>query len=64
MEIRLGSLLRGAHEAEGTAVIVDVFPCFPTAAVAFSRGAEKIVLVAGVGEALDLDTSVCGGGVL
>lgn len=60
MEIRLGSLLRGAHEAEGTAVIIDVFRCFTTAAVAFSRGAEKIVLVAEVEEALDLKSAGVG----
>ena len=54
MEIRLGSLLRGAQEAEGTAIIVDVFRCFTTAAAAFSRGAEKIIMVAEVEEALDL----------
>lgn len=60
MEIRVGSLLRGAQEAEGTAIIIDVFRCFTTAAVAFSRGAEKIILVAEVEEALDLKASGAG----
>lgn len=54
MEIRLVSLLRGAQEAEGTTIIIDVFRAFTTAAVAFERGAEQIVLVAEVEEALDL----------
>src|SRR5262249_59137705 len=54
MEIRLASLLRGAQEAEGTAIIIDVFRAFTTAAVAFDRGAEQIVLVAEVEEALAL----------
>ena len=54
MEIRMGSLLRGAQEAEGTAIIIDVFRAFTTAAIAFSRGVEKIVLVAEIEEALQL----------
>ena len=54
MEIRIGSLLRGAQEAEGTVIIIDVFRVFTTAAVAFSRGADKIILVAEVDEALEL----------
>lgn len=54
MEIRMGSLLRDARKAQGTAIIIDVFRAFTTAAVAFSRGAEKIVLVAEVEEALEL----------
>src|SRR2546426_1588169 len=54
MEIRLASLLQGAREAAGTTIIIDVFRAFTTAAVAFDRGAEHIVLVAEVEEALDL----------
>ena len=54
MKIRMGSLLEGAQAAEGTAIIIDVFRAFTTAAVAFSRGAEKIILIAEVAEALDL----------
>lgn len=54
MEIRLGSLVRDAREAEGTAVIIDVFRAFTTAAIAFDRGADHIVLVAEVEEALAL----------
>jgi 2-phosphosulfolactate phosphatase len=54
MDIRLGSLLKGAQEAEGTVVIIDVYRAFTTAAAAFLKGAEKIVLVAQVEEALRL----------
>ena len=54
MEIRIDSLYRGADEARGTVVIIDVFRAFTTASVAFSKGAEKIVLVAEVEEALNL----------
>lgn len=54
MEIRLGSLVRGAREAEGTVIIIDVFRAFTTAAIAFDRGADRIVLVAEVEEAMEL----------
>lgn len=54
MEIVVDSLLEGARRAQGCAVIVDVFRAFTTAAVAFSRGAARIVLVAEVDEALEL----------
>ncbi len=54
MEIRIDSLYRGAQEARGTVVIIDVFRAFTTAAVAFSKGAKKIVLVAEVDDALNL----------
>ena len=54
MEIRLGSLVGDAREAEGTVIIIDVFRAFTTAAIAFDRGADRIVLVAEVEEAMDL----------
>ena len=54
MEVRLDSLLRGAQGALGTTIIIDVFRAFTTAAVAFDRGVECIVLVAEVEEALAL----------
>ena len=54
MEVRLGSLVRDAREAVGTAVIIDVFRAFTTAAIAFDRGADRIVLVAEVEEAMEL----------
>ena len=54
MNITLGSLISGAREARGTAVIIDVFRAFTTAAVAFSRGAREIMLVGTPPEALEL----------
>ena len=54
MEIRLGSLVRDAGEAEGATIIIDVFRAFTTAAIAFDNGASQIVLVAEVEEALEL----------
>lgn len=54
MEVRLGSLLRDAQEAQGTAIIIDVFRAFTTAAIAFDHGVERIILVAEVEEALAL----------
>ena len=45
MEIRLVSLTSGAAAAVGTTVIIDVFRAFTTAAVAFSRGAHRIIMV-------------------
>lgn len=54
MEIRLDSLVEGTKKAEGTAIVVDVFRAFTTAAIAFDRGAESIILVAEVEEALEL----------
>ena len=54
MEIRTGSLIRDAEEAEGTVVVIDVYRAFTTAGIAFSRGAEKIIMVAKVEEAIEL----------
>jgi 2-phosphosulfolactate phosphatase len=54
MEVRLGSLVRDAREAEGTVIIIDVFRAFTTAAIAFDHGASRITLVAEVEEALAL----------
>ena len=54
MEIRIDSLIEGATRAKGTVVIVDVFRAFTTAAIAFLQGAEKIILVSNIQEALEL----------
>lgn len=54
MEIRIESLLEGARRARGTVVIVDVFRAFTVSAVALARGADRIVMVAGIDEALRL----------
>ena len=51
MNVELLSLREGARRATGTVVIVDVLRAFTTAAVAFSRGAKRIVMVAEVDEA-------------
>ncbi len=45
MQIRMASLLKGAQEAEGATIIIDSFRGFTVTAVAFSRGAEKIIAV-------------------
>ncbi len=54
MKVRIASLLGGAHQAEGTAVIIDVYRAFTTETIAFQRGVKKIVLVAEVEKALQL----------
>ena len=54
MRVLIDSLEGGARNARGAVVIIDVFRAFTTAAVAFSRGAREILLVAGVDEALAL----------
>ena len=54
MEIRRLSLLEGARRATGTAVVIDVFRAFTTAAYVMANGAETILPVGGVEEALEL----------
>ncbi|MEN6335605.1 MAG: 2-phosphosulfolactate phosphatase [Phycisphaerales bacterium] len=54
MDIRIESLLEGARRAKGVVVIVDVFRAFTTAAVALARGADRIIVVPEVDEALRL----------
>jgi 2-phosphosulfolactate phosphatase len=54
VDIRIESLIDGAHRARGTVVVIDVFRAYTTASVAFSKGAERIVLVAEPEEALKL----------
>lgn len=54
MDIRIGSLIEGAQAARGVAIVIDVFRAFTTAAVAFDKGVDKIILVASPEEALDL----------
>ena len=60
MEIHMGSLVRDAREATGTAIIIDVFRAFTTAAIAFDRGATQITLVAEADDALQLHHSGVG----
>ena len=54
MQIIVDSLIEGANRARGTVVIIDVFRAFTTEAVAFQRGAKKIILVGSPEEALRL----------
>jgi 2-phosphosulfolactate phosphatase len=46
MRVTRSSLIEGARAATGTAVIIDVFRAFTTAAFAIAAGAREIVLVA------------------
>lgn len=57
MEIVIESLLEGARRSRGTVVVIDVLRAFTSASVAFQRGADHIVMVAEVAEALDLRAS-------
>ena len=54
MRIAMESLVEGAARATGTVVVIDVFRAFTCAAVAFARGARRIVMVDGVERALEL----------
>ncbi len=54
MQILIDSLIAGAQQARGTVVIIDVFRAFTTEAIAFSRGAEKVILVPKPEDALKL----------
>ena len=54
MKIRVASLLQGAKESSGVSVVIDVLRCFTTEAIAFQQGAEKIILVSEIEEAIDL----------
>ena len=57
MQISIGSLLEGAQQATGAVAIIDVFRAFTTAAVAFTNGASRVVMVGSVEEALALRES-------
>jgi len=54
MEIKRLSLMEGARKATGTTVVIDVFRAFTTAAYVMANGAETILPVGGVEEALEL----------
>ena len=60
MEISIESLISGAQRAKGIAIVIDVYRCFTTQAVAFQNGAKKIILVAEIEEALYLKTKGVG----
>jgi len=52
ISVRRASLLEGARTATGTAVVIDVFRAFTTAAFCIGAGAREIVLVRDPAEAL------------
>lgn len=54
MEIEILQLIEGARRARGLAVIIDVFRAFSVECWAFSRGAKRILPVAGIDEAFAL----------
>lgn len=55
LPVTLVSLVDGAATIEGgTALVIDVFRAFTTAAVAFDRGAKKIIMVDSLEQALAL----------
>ena len=53
-DVRRYSLLDGAQQAEGVAVVIDVYRAFTSAALMLHLGAEKLVLLAGAEAVLDL----------
>lgn len=59
MEVRYADR-GGARDHTGPTVVVDVMRAFTTAAWAFSLGAERIILVAGLEEALELKAAIPG----
>jgi len=54
MDIRRLSLVEGAAQARGLAVVIDVFRAFTTAAYVMANGAERIIPVGTVEEAFEL----------
>lgn len=57
MEVVIESLVEGARRAKGTVVVIDVLRAFTCAVVAFEGGADRIIMVAEVEEALALRDS-------
>ena len=56
--ITVDSLIEGAQKSQGVACVIDVCRCFTTEAIAFERGAEKIILVAEIEESTTLKIKV------
>lgn len=52
--------LQDCSQATGVVVVVDVIRAFTTAAYVFSAGACELILVSGVGEALELRSQIKG----
>ena len=53
-DIHIESLLEGVRRARGVVAVIDVFRAFTTGAVALANGAERIVMVGSIDEALSL----------
>lgn len=60
MKIEILQLINGAKNAKGLTVIIDVFRAFSTACYIMSAGAEKIISVEHVEEALHLKRKING----
>ena len=54
MNVVIDSLVDGSRRAKGAVVVIDVYRAFTTAAVAFNRGAKKLILVSEANEAIAL----------
>ena len=54
MEIEILQLTEGAKKAKGLTVVIDVFRAFSTACYVFAAGADKIIPVEHVAEAIEL----------
>jgi 2-phosphosulfolactate phosphatase len=54
MKIRILEFIEGAKQADGVAVIIDVFRAFSVACYAFDAGASRVVTTASVEEAFEL----------
>lgn len=54
MNVQILRCIKGAEQAVGTTVIIDVFRAFTLEAYAFRNGCEKIVLVKDIADAFDL----------
>src|SRR5665648_413567 len=54
MDISVKEFIKGAREAEGLTVIIDVFRAFSVACYAFDNGIKRLIAVASPEEARDL----------
>ncbi|MBT5642494.1 2-phosphosulfolactate phosphatase, partial [Candidatus Bathyarchaeota archaeon] len=54
IDIRRLSLVDGAEQARGLAVVIDVFRAFTTAAYVMANGAERIIPVGTVEKAFEM----------
>jgi 2-phosphosulfolactate phosphatase len=54
LQVKVVDHVAGAQDAEGVAVVIDVFRAFSVAAYAFSRGAAAVIPIAAVEDAREL----------